>query len=117
MTLANQMISLIGSLQPDPFNPSHSDPSSKLPQSKMRPQMPGDIGDLTIVDDDDESLPDIDQLVVNGRGGQDVPLDKRVGPAEEKQLKKARKEAKQMRGEGIKPPPKKKRPKKVTIVE
>lgn len=60
MTLANQMISLLGSLQPDPFNPAHDHKDDEVPISAAQQ------GSTTAADDtDEESLPNIHELEVD----------------------------------------------------
>ncbi|KAG8863451.1 hypothetical protein FRB96_008191 [Tulasnella sp. 330] len=106
MTLANQMISLIGSLRSDPFDPRHSDPASKL---LHRP-----VPETLVGDDDEESLPDLNQLAVSEGADPPTKRRKKAGDDGEKG-KEEQKEARRPQGvqlAGTEARPKKKKRRK-----
>lgn len=92
MTLANQMISLIGSLQGDPFNPAHSLKSSV--DQPLRPRRSHSMPPNGNLDDEpdieDISLPAVEDLVV---GDDQAANEARRLRKEEKRMKKAAKKA------------------------
>ncbi|KAG9007603.1 hypothetical protein FRB94_013621 [Tulasnella sp. JGI-2019a] len=115
MTLANQMISLIGSLHHDPFDPRHSDVASRLSNHHRVQDAVTAMPDSLVDNSDDDSLPDLDMLAVGSPTEPKRKKKKGLGDGDDEKRrrkearKEARKETKQDDREGVDPRPKKKK--------
>jgi DNA-directed RNA polymerase I subunit RPA43 len=99
LTMANQMLSLIGSLQPDPFAPEHvpsaTRPDDALEEEALHPRglrpalVVDENGDAVEAEDNDEELPDTRAVAAAAEARREQEEKKR-----EKQRKKDAKDAK-----------------------
>ncbi|KAK0225828.1 hypothetical protein IW262DRAFT_1457086 [Armillaria fumosa] len=92
LTVANEMLSVVGSIQPDPFSPAHIATSS----NNQEPEESEDGGeDITMVEDDDGGSADEDDTFAGlGREAKDAQKKAKEGKKQKRKLKETTDEPK-----------------------